>query len=444
MIRWINKIFVYLGPFIMIQKVTIRNFKCILKATLEMTYSEGKAPNGWKTQPLHPFIENGKNRDGRICPVLALYGANASGKTSMLEAIVILRQVILNGAVEGHPWYKPNRIVSGKDREPTVFSIEFWKDNSKFCYSLTYNIDRIENESLTCDGVPVFTTANGLLLSDLGDMAQTTFSAACVNAKTQLQVKTFLNEACRSLPGLSKDLLSAEEFLIKDIVPLKGNGIPFPDGIKLLADTFEGDEKTQRKLALEEIAKWLQKLDFHVTGLALDDSKKVSDFLSTMPPEMANFVTQTGMSNQTLFSMTTVHKKDSGDNVFFTLGDESEGTKRLVGLLGLILTCIKKGKVILIDEIDQSLHSLILIELIRLFKEKRINTNKAQLICTLHNTDLLCSDLLSLSEVGIVSQGRFDGSRILRLSSINGLRNANDFRARYLRGDFGGIPFPYV
>ena len=76
--------------------------------------------------------------------------------------------------------------------------------------------------------------------------------------------------------------------------------------------------------------------------------------------------------------------------------------------------------------------------------EKRINENKAQLIFTIHNTDLLSENLLGLSEIGIVSQRGFEGSKLLRLVEIPGLRNSADFRRRYLRGEFGGIPFPYV
>lgn len=63
---------------------------------------------------------------------------------------------------------------------------------------------------------------------------------------------------------------------------------------------------------------------------------------------------------------------------------------------------------------------------------------------TIHNTDLLAADLLGLSEVGIVTLRGFEGSKLIRLVDIHGLRNADNFRRRYLRGEFGGIPFPYV
>jgi AAA15 family ATPase/GTPase len=426
----------------MIKKVTIHNFKCILDATVEMTYAEGRAPSGWKDLPLHPFIENGKQRDDRICPVLALYGANASGKTSILAAISILQKVVSNGISlrDGESLYKPNRIVSGKDSEPSDFEIEFWKDNSKYKYYLSYKNDQIVDEKLYWNDEKIFECRDGHLISNFGDIAERTFFTICISAKTKLQIKTFLGEASRSLPGLSKKLLAAEEFLVKDIVFLRRNSVHFSTGVQILEQTFEGSHEAQKEKALQEILKWLQKLDFRVVGLDLDDSKKLSDLI----PGLEKVFAQNETINQTIYSMTTVHKTDSGNNVSFSLDVESEGTKRLVGLLGVILEAIKNGKVLLIDEIDQSLHSLILIELFRLFKEKRINTNKSQLICTVHNTDLLCSELLSLSEIGIVSQGRFDGSHILRLSSIDGLKNANGFRTRYLRGDFGGIPFPYI
>ena len=149
-------------------------------------------------------------------------------------------------------------------------------------------------------------------------------------------------------------------------------------------------------------------------------------------------------NNFSLHILETLHKTEAGEIVKFDISYESQGTQHLARILGGLLAAICQGKTVLIDELDDSLHSLLVMELVKLFKEKRINENKAQLIFTIHNTDLLSENLLGLSEIGIVSQRGFEGSKLLRLVEIPRLRNSADFRRRYLRGEFGGIPFPYV
>ena len=99
----------------------------------------------------------------------------------------------------------------------------------------------------------------------------------------------------------------------------------------------------------------------------------------------------------------------------------------------------------IVDELDRSLHPLLLIELVRLFKDKRYNSNGAQLIFTAHNTEILDAGMLRVSEVGIVKRTSQEGTEIVRLSDFRGINNnIATFRQQYLNGQFAGIPFPYI
>ena len=142
-------------------------------------------------------------------------------------------------------------------------------------------------------------------------------------------------------------------------------------------------------------------------------------------------------------SVTSIHKSETGNDVRFKLSSESKGTKLLMGLLGVLLYSIKSGKTILVDELDESMHSLLLIQLVRLFKEKRLNTC-SQIIFTAHNTDLIAADLLSLYEIGIVRYDKKQGSCFSRLADNPEAKSSRNIRKLYLDGYFGGIPFPFV
>ena len=124
--------------------------------------------------------------------------------------------------------------------------------------------------------------------------------------------------------------------------------------------------------------------------------------------------------------------------------EESLGTNLLFGIAELLLMTLQNGNVLVIDELDRSLHPFLLTKIIELFKDKDYNKKNAQLLFTCHSTDILENQTLRVSEVAIITKTLKEGSTIRRLSDFEGLRNTYDFRKMYLDGNFGGIPFPYI
>lgn len=428
----------------MIKSLHIKNFRCVYDLVLPFNFSEGKAPNGYKDSDTWPFIQVARGVDARVCPVLALYGANASGKTTILMALGILTQAVIKGWFEG--LYQPNLICTDQRKvTSSTFSIEFWVTQHLYRYELEIGRYGFSSEKLSVDNKVLYCVQNATIESldgfkeeNRADLAKS-FQLRCVNAKTNYQVQTFLNETAQAFPGMSRDLLEAKDYLQSQIVAIKGE-VPFVVGIKLLAETFTGSNEQKEQQAIDMILGYLHKLDIPIIGMRLEEGDS-SEILRKLPEDHpAQSLAQQG----SFYTLQTAHKNQFNQEVWFNISKESEGTRRLIGLLGYLLAAIKKGKTVCIDEIDDSLHSLLVIELIRLFKTKRINENNAQLIVTIHNTDLLAADLLGLSEVGIVTLRGCEGSKLIRLVDIPGLRNADNFRRRYLRGEFGGIPFPYV
>lgn len=431
----------------MIQSLTVRNFRSIRETSLPVTFAEGKAPNGYKESPILSFIQVGEARKARVCPTLALYGANASGKTTLILALQTIVHIVRNGWSDR--MYQPNLLCSKTGRQKASdFDIEFWVNGDLYRYLLSINNNGITQEQLQINETVLFSIEKGKVTffevesSDIYQDAIQNFKLRCVNAKTQYQVKTFLMEITRALPGVSKELIEARDFLSLSILFVKGE-VPFAVGIKALASTFEGSEEEKEQQAIGMMLNYLHKLDIQIVGMRLQE-RKVSELFKNVPLDHPLRQMQPSDEEGLFYGLSTAHKNDEGKEVWFDFTSESEGTQRLIGLLGYLLASIRVRKVVCIDEIDDSLHSLLVIQLIRLFKEKRINEKGAQLIFTIHNTDLLATDLLGLSEVGIVSQRGFDGSTVIRLVDIPELRNSDEFRRRYLRGEFGGIPFPYV
>ena len=75
----------------MISSFHIHNFRSIVDLTVDFVYKEGKAPNHYEEMDLLPFLQNGKER---LSPTFVIYGANATGKTNVIRALLVLHRLV--------------------------------------------------------------------------------------------------------------------------------------------------------------------------------------------------------------------------------------------------------------------------------------------------------------------------------------------------------------
>jgi hypothetical protein len=134
------------------------------------------------------------------------------------------------------------------------------------------------------------------------------------------------------------------------------------------------------------------------------------------------------------------HVTEHGQAVF-DLMDESSGTRNLLFLAGPVLDILSKGLTLVIDELDTSLHTLIVRELVDLFHRPDINTSGAQLIFSTHDTSLLdAPDLLRRDQIWFVEKDVDQASTLVALAEFSPRKNEALERG-YLMGRYGGIPF---
>ena len=114
----------------------------------------------------------------------------------------------------------------------------------------------------------------------------------------------------------------------------------------------------------------------------------------------------------------------------------------------MILFALKTGSVLLVDELECSLHPLLMREIVMLFKKRSHNPKGAQLIFTTHNTDILDDSILRLSEIALVRKTSANGTLVRRLVDAKregeDIRNVTNFRKQYLAGFYAGIPHPAI
>jgi len=125
---------------------------------------------------------------------------------------------------------------------------------------------------------------------------------------------------------------------------------------------------------------------------------------------------------------------------YLDLDEESLGTKKLLAVGGLIISTLSSGGVIVVDELDKSLHPLLTRMLIKLFYSSKNNPRKAQLIFATHDSSLLDPELFRRDQI-YFSDKEYEGNTILfRLSDLKGVRKDIPLDRWYLSGRFNAIP----
>ena len=430
----------------MLKSFKIRNFKSILDEIISLDYAEKKAPNGYKALPILPFLENVKG--DRLIPLLMIFGANASGKTNLVEGIQVFKKVLHNG-IDGN--YFPNKL--NPKYSSTRFEIHFSTEKDIYLYTLDYNAKCILEESLSQGETTLFsikttidTQAEGgkeryETKTDFKNIVQEgygipellrVFEVECFY-DDERQVKSFLWKIVDKYPGLNSSLREAKEHLSNKITGTMSNNL-HPSTIKWLTT---GKEDAYEKKLFKKISDAITRLDIDITHFKVE----------TVQTKNSRFRIEDGRIIQTKPTedkIFTYHKDVWGEEVPFDfLKEESAGTKRLFGLLAMLFVALEEGRTVFVDELDSSLHPFLVSYLIDLFKNKETNTTNAQLIITTHNPYALEQNSIRISEVAFTNKTLRSGTQLKYLYQFEDIRNTTDFVKQYLEGRLTGIPLIY-
>ncbi|MCQ2366661.1 MAG: ATP-binding protein [Akkermansia sp.] len=440
----------------MLVAIHIKNYKAIVDTTIDMRYGEGKAPNGYQELPRLPFLQDTTVRNPerpaqplRVAPVLAIYGQNAAGKSTLMEAV---RQISAfaysSGIWTSKLEYKPNKLHP--ELHTTLFDVQFIVRHALYRFEVEYNADGIRREVLYKNGTPLY-----LVNHEQGEFRFTAIATADYPEK---RLKAVLDTECstegkqqilllskltRAYMGLNNDVVICHFYLCYDLQIWLDNDIRTSHALNMLSENFKENPVEQ---AFAEIEGLLTQLDLGI--YKMDMAREIEDIepvrcLEEQFQKEEEAASVFYRKNQKIFEyIYTYHKRTDGTEERFNLREESRGTQVLFGLLGVLLEALPRGATVVIVELDRSIHPIVLKALVRLFTDKAYNPNNAQLVFTVHNTELLDDDDLRVSEVGVVRKNLEQGAQLCRLCDFQGVRNVKNFRLGYLNGYFAGIPFP--
>lgn len=428
----------------MLVSFSVENFRSILSLNMDLAYAEGKAPNSYRLSPVHVFFEKNKMR---VVPCLAIFGANASGKTNFVKSLTNL-QILLKKNIEDV--YHPNLIH--KNYNPTKYSISFFVDNDLYIYSIYFTGSEISYESLSINGEVHFTIEDRQLISyksswesypmkKLNDILKVECSINTSDG--YIQQKSFLSIIYKNYQGLDNVINRAFEFIDSLLVYFPGS---LPSIEVLLSYANKNSKIYNENKLLPETAKILKKFDFDIELLTYKERifETQNDFIKFVMSDPNSFNEGCNFEEKRLRVLYAVHRDIYGDNVEFKLSEESSGTQTLVKLIMIMLISLERGSPLVIDEIDRAIHPFILNCILDIYKDKQYNSNNSQLIFTTHTTDILENNNIRVSEIGLIDKTKKYGTILKRASDFKEIRNVHNFRNLYCSGKLSAIPFPYI
>ena len=382
-----------------------------------------------------------------VVPVAAIYGANASGKSNLLGGLRLMANLVRRSPLRepgtGVP-RQPNRPQG--ESEPSVFVVGIVARGVRFTYGFSVNDEQVLEEWLysyphnkkrvlferELDGINFGSTVQHRREAELIERAVRPESlflgvAARLDFADVLDAYSWFQRTLR-FPRL--DSFLSERRVTQFIERSEQNrGLL----LELLRSADFGivDVGLERESSDESMPAWIESEIKRSSGLADSD-----DFDDLALRSFRRGPEKPGRQTRLSF----VH----GNGAKFVLGDESAGTRSWLFLLPDLLDCLETGSVLIVDEIDTSLHPLLVRKLIEIFRSPKRNPHGGQLVFTTHDAYLLApvegEAALERDQVWFVEKPPDGVSRLYPLSDFHP-RNEHNLARRYLGGAYGAVPF---
>lgn len=404
-------------------------------ATLSL-YKTAKPPRGVAASGWKP-----------VTPVLGIFGANASGKSTIYNGIQMVGRAVADSFSTWQadsPFLPIVPFILNIDayKTPTEFAIEFKAaDGLEYQYGFSCDLGRFLTEYLY-----VYKTAHRTLLFERGfddDINDIRFGASFRGSKVELKAALAArpNALTLSVAGQVRtpQLLPAFNWLTKDLICYDSrNWEKEHEKVKdLLAENSEFNE---------QLVSVLSKADLGIVGIEVkDDAEQIGNY-ELFNREGALAPKRKSRSIYISHRLDTEHRPTDQDFLQFPMAWESQGTKAFLALVSVAIRALTQGATLVVDELDSSLHSVLSAELIGMFEDDKINRNGAQLIFTTHDVALLSKGtsehpLLERDQIYFVEKDRTNASHLIALTEY-APRNDENIMRGYLMGKYGGIPSP--
>jgi len=367
---------------------------------------------------------------------VAIYGANAAGKSNLVKAMDFVQDFVRDSAKESQDGENIKNIVpflldKVNPSLPSEFELLFVAKEILYEYGFALNNKQVVHEWL-------FAYPQG--------EAQRWFER--IYDEETNQYDWYLN--AKKVKGRRKDwqketrenALFLSTAVMRNSIQLKPilhwisyNLVVFTGGTHLsnfFTVTFCEDSQNKQK-----ILEFLQAADLNIADFELEEKKITEhDLPDNLPAEMRE-----DLLGKTQEKLIFLHNVNETKNLIpFPAEYESEGTKRLFMFAGPLMDILENGRVLFIDELDKSLHPSMLRFIVEFIHNPKLNRHNAQIIFTTHDSSILDNSLLRRDQVWFVEKDKEQSTQLYPLTDFKP-RQHEALQKGYLEGRYGALPF---
>ena len=373
----------------------------------------------------------------KLLPAAAIFGANACGKSNIIEAFKYMTDYVRNSLLYGNDIYNYKSDIKKPKYSPFLFDEVSQSAESSF---EVYFIENEINKIITYNYGFTLNKA-GVVEEWLNSKAKSAHSFKSVFYRNGDKIDlSGISKESRKLIDISleKEVLIvslAAKLKIAELNPITRwfFNINFPSGrfTKTQGNNFKLGELPKdfalKKSVQEDIVKYFSTFDDSIIGFY---------------PEV---VEGNSENYDDVVKIETIHRDITGNEIRLPLEDESDGTLKMMALYPALQETLKNGGVMFVDELNAQLHPLLVRAFLIMFLNPEINVNQAQLVFTTHDSWQLANNILRRDEIWFVEKGRDGASSIYSLADFTDesgtkIRKDENYEKNYLLGKYGAIP----
>ena len=375
----------------------------------------------------------------RVLTSAVIFGKNGSGKSTFINALEFLAHFTGTSAMESDPSselpHDPSMLVPENFNKPSLHRILFSVDNVIYNFGFSYNKTQVIEEFLeVADKSSRFRKMYERNWNELSGEYDYNFGEALSGTRRVWADNTRRNALYISTAAqLNSQDLEAPFRWISRFIKSVSIGT---SGRAYTVKRCQEDDKFRTK-----VVRFLQAMDINVTDVEFrendeDDFSWEKTFAPEFIEKMKSVIEKS--KNEKNFDVFFKKRRSNGELCDLAFSKESTGTQALFRLAGPLFDVLENGYCLLVDELNTSLHPLIVRFLIELFADQQVNKKKAQLIFTSHDVSILRENVFRRDQVWFIEN---DGasSTIVPLSDYSP-RKKEAIERGYLMGRYGGVP----
>lgn len=392
-----------------------------------------------------PYISKYKTR---ILPIATIYGGNASGKTSLVNAIRFAKLFVVRGT-QPQTLIPVNAFLLDEDKKhtPTRFVFELCIDEDMYEFSFAVTNKAVLEEKL-------------VLIKSASEKVLYNRYKENITFDKSLSDGDFLKFAAKGTRDNQLFLTNSVSQNIEHFSPIYNW---FKDTLVIIApdSRFEPFEPffDDNNALYETMNTMLRQLDTGITHLAYEtisfENWPFSNAIKTRIQEdlqegqaaridsrTDRFIVTREKGQLLVKKLVAKHANASGVETRFEMQQESDGSQRIIDLLPAFIELMdnRASKVYVIDEINRSIHTLLIRRLLEAYLDTCSPKTRKQLLLTTHDVLLMDQQLLRRDEMWVTERGASGESRLYSFSEFKDIRNDKDVLKSYLQGRLGGIP----